>query len=146
MAIAQYTVVPLEQRPGGLYLARIQDDRILQAQLFLSVKSQIPEQQVTEQLPKLCKIASTAEIQGLVQAAAPGLRLQAVHRPPPQLPALEGTLYFSLGTGDRFWQGILANKNIAIYLPPPFDPTRTKIELLAVVAPAARPGGGATHA
>ena len=146
MALAQYTVVPLEQRPGGLYLARIQDDRVLQAQLFLSVKSQIPEPQVTEQLPKLCKIASTAEIQGLVQAAAPGLRLQVVHRPPPQLPALEGTLYFSLTTGDRFWQGILANKNIAIYLPPPFDPTRTKIELLAVMAPAAaRPGGGTTH-
>ncbi len=140
VATAQYLSVPLEQRPGGLHLARIQDDRILQAQLFLAVRSEIPEQQAAEQLPRLCKVASTAEIQGLVQAAAPGLPLQVVHRPPPQIPLRPGTLYFSLATGDRYWQGILANRNIAIYLPPPFDPVRTKVELLALAAPAAAPG------
>jgi type VI secretion system protein ImpJ len=132
MAIPQYVTVPLEQRPGGLHLARIQDDRILRSQLFLAVKSELSEQQVAEQVPRLCKIASTAEIQGLMQASAPGLALQVVHRPPPQIPMRAGTQYFALATDDRHWQSILANRNIALYLPPPFDPIRTKLELLAI--------------
>src|SRR5205823_4492101 len=132
LAIAQYVAVPLEQRPGGLHLARIQDDRILRSQLFLAVKSDLSEAQVAEQLPRLCKIASTAEIQGLVQAAAPGLPLRVEHRPPPQIPLRQGTLYFSLATDNRYWQGILANRNLVMYLPPPFDPARTTVELLAL--------------
>ena len=137
LAIAQYVAVPLEQRPGGLHLARIQDDRILRSQLFLAVKSDLSEAQVAEQLPRLCKIASTAEIQGLVQAAAPGLPLRVEHRPPPQIPLRQGTLYFSLATDNRYWQGILANRNLVMYLPPPFDPARTTVELLALTpAPA----------
>jgi type VI secretion system protein ImpJ len=132
MAVAQYLAVPLEQRPGGLHLARIQDDRILRSQLFLAVKSELSEQQVAEQVPRLCKIASTSEIQGLMQAAAPGLALKVVHRPPPQIPLRAGTQYFALASDDRHWQSILANRNIALYLPPPFDPVRTKVELFAI--------------
>lgn len=137
LALAQYLTVPLEQRSGGLHLARIQDDRILRSQLFLAVKSDLSEAQVAEQLPRLCKIASSAEIQGLVQAAAPGLPLRVEHRPPPQIPLRPGVVYFSLAADNRYWQGILANKNLVLYLPPPFDPARTTVELLAVASTAA---------
>jgi len=142
MAAVQYTAVPLEQRPGGLHLARIQDDRILRSQLFLAVKSELSDQQVAEQVPRLCKIASTSEIQGLMQAAAPGLSLKVVHRPPPQIPLRSGTQYFALAPDDRHWQSILANKNIALYLPPPFDPVRTKVELFAVAQAASQAAPG----
>jgi type VI secretion system protein ImpJ len=134
LASAQYLVVPLEQRAGGLHLARIGDERLLQAPLFLGVRSELPEAQVADAVPRLCKMASTAEIQGLVQAAAPGLSLTWLPRPPPQLPPREKTQWFAVGTGDRHWQSILANRNMAIYLPPPFDPAKTKVDLLAVPA------------
>ncbi len=136
MAAQEYVVVPLEQRAGGLFLARLQDERLLRGQLFLTVKSEHPESMVVEQLPRLAKVASAAEIQGLVQAAAPGLPLKVVHRPPPQLPVRPGVIYFALVPGDRLWQGILTGRNIALYLPPPFDPIRTKLELLAIPADA----------
>ncbi len=146
LAVAQYATIPLEARAGGLHLGRFADEALLRAQLFLAVKSDLPEQQVADAIPRLCKIASTAEIQGLVQAAAPGLVLQWLPRPPPQLPPRQGVAYFAIATGDRYWQGILANRAIAIYLPPPFDPARTKVELLAVPAaggaPPAGPGSG----
>jgi type VI secretion system protein ImpJ len=132
LAVAQYIPVPLEQRAGGLHLGRIQDERVVQAGLFLMVKSDLPEQQVADAVPRLCKMASTAEIQGLVQAAAPGLQLTWLPRPPPQLPARAGTTYFAIAKTDRFWQSIATNRNVAIYLPPPFDPAKTKIELCAV--------------
>ncbi len=146
LATAQYIAVPLEQRAGGLHLGRMQDERILQAGLFLMVKSDLPEQQVADAVPRLCKMASTAEIQGLVQAAAPGLQITWLPRPPPQLPARTGTTYFSVAKTDRFWQSIATNRNIAIYLPPPFDPGKTKLELVGVpgaeAAPAAPPAAG----
>jgi type VI secretion system protein ImpJ len=141
LAVAQYIPVPLEQRAGGLHLGRIQDERVLQAGLFLMVKSELPEQQVADAVPRLCKMASTSEIQGLVQAAAPGLQLTWLPRPPPQLPARTGTTYFAIAKTDRFWQSIATNRNVAIYLPPPFDPAKTKLELAAVPgaeAPAAQ--------
>jgi type VI secretion system protein ImpJ len=132
LASAQYVAVPLEQRAGGLHLGRLQDERVLQAALFLMVKSELPEQQVADGVPRLCKIASTSEIQGLVQAAAPGLQITWLPRPPPQLPARAGTAYFSVAKTERFWQSIATNRNLAIYLPPPFDPAKTKLELVAV--------------
>jgi type VI secretion system protein ImpJ len=144
LATAQYVTIPLEQRAGGLHLARLQDERIVQAALYVAVKSDLPEQQVAEALPKLCKIASTAEIQGLVQAAAPGLQLTWLPRPPPQLPARAGTAYFAVAKGERHWPSIVASRALAIYVPPPFDPQRTKVELLAVPAgDATAPSAGA---
>jgi type VI secretion system protein ImpJ len=140
LAVAQYIPVPLEQRAGGLHLARLQDDRVLQAGLFLMVKSELPEQQVADNVPRLCKIASTAEIQGLVQAAAPGLQVTWLPRPPPQLPARTGTTYFAVAKTERFWQSIATHHNLAIYLPPPFDPAKTKLELAAVPGAEAAPG------
>lgn len=141
LATTQYIPVPLEQRAGGLHLGRLQDERVLQAALFLMVKSDLPEQQVADAVPRLCKIASTAEIQGLVQAAAPGLQITWLPRPPPQLPPRTGTTYFAVARTDRFWQSIATNRNLAIYLPPPFDPAKTKIELAAVPGMESPPAG-----
>lgn len=132
LAAAQHMVVPLEKRAGGLYLGRLADEALLRAQLFLSVQSELPEQQVIDAIPRLCKVASTAEIQGLIQAAAPGMILQWLPRPPPQLAPRPGAAYFAIATGDRYWQGVLANRAIAIYMPPPFDPAKTGLELLAL--------------
>jgi type VI secretion system protein ImpJ len=140
LAAAQYLQIPLEARAGGLYLGRFQEEAALRASLFLAVKAELPEQQVVDAVPKLCKIASTAEIQGLVSAAAPGLPLQWLPRPPPQLPPRQGVQYFAVNTAGRHWQGVLTSRAIAIYLPPPFEPARTRVELLAV------PGGPAAAA
>lgn len=132
MAAQRYVTIPLEKRAGGLHAARLADERLLHADLFLAVKSELAEAVVTEQLPRLCKIACAADIQALIQAAATGVTVQVVHRPPPELPVQPDRVYFSLGQGDRFWQGIVAARNMALFLPPPFDPERTLLELLAI--------------
>jgi type VI secretion system protein ImpJ len=139
LAIQEYVAIPIEKRPGGLFLARFADERVLKGQFFLVVKSDHPESTVVEQLPRLCKIAAASEIQGLVQAAATGLPIQVVHRPPPQLPVRPGSVYFSLVPDGRYWQGITTGRNLALYLPPPFDPVRTELELLVILADVASP-------
>jgi type VI secretion system protein ImpJ len=144
LALERFTRLPLEVR-AGLHVARVQDDRLLRGvPLFLSVKSDIPEAQVAEQLPRLCKVAALPDVQALVQAAAPGLPLQATLRPPPELPQRPGVVYFLVTPAERLWKNVQADRTLAIYLPPPFDPSRAKVELLALgVPPAGAPGSGA---
>lgn len=132
----RFTRVPLDVR-GSIQIARVQEERLLRGRLFLSVRTELPEPQVAEQLPRLCKIAALPDVQGLVQAAAPGLPLQYVGRPPAELPAKAGVLYFLVGTAnERLWKSVLADRSLAFYLPPPFDAARAKVELLAVAPPA----------
>jgi type VI secretion system protein ImpJ len=133
VALEQCISVPLEKRQGGLHIGKLTDERAARCpQFILTVKSDLPEKTVAEQLPKLSKIASQAEIQGLVQAAAPGVPIQVTFRPPPEVPVRPGVVYFSLGTEDSRWQNAVRDRTVAIYLPQPFDPQRTQIELLAV--------------
>lgn len=139
LVVQQYVAVPLEQRPGGLFLARLQEERTLRGQLFLAVKSEQPEATVIERLPHVCKVASSFEISELIKIAARGLPLKVVHRPPPQLPVRPDAIYFALVPDDRYWQGIVAGRNVAFYLAPPFDPAKTKLELLAIPGEAGAP-------
>ncbi len=133
LASAQFVQIALEQRPGGIHVARLADDRVLKGgQLFLLVKAELPEAQTAEQVPRLCKIASVSDIQALLGAAAPGLQVQLVHRPPPQLPIRPGALYFSIAKGERYWERIASTRALAVYLPPPVDPARPRLELLAI--------------
>lgn len=134
IGVERFVRVALEVR-GPVQLARFPDDKLLRGRLFLSVRTELPQPQVAEQLPRLCKIAALPDVQSLVQAAAPGLSLQYVNPPPPEIPARAGTLCFALGTGDeRLWKNVLLDRTLALYLPPPFDPARAKVELLAIAA------------
>ena len=58
--------------------------------------------------------------------------LQVNNRPPPEVSVRAGTVYFSLMVDDPYWKNALRDRAVAIYLPQPFDPSRTKIELLAI--------------
>jgi type VI secretion system protein ImpJ len=133
VAVDQCINLPLEMRPGGLYVAKLEDDRLARcSQFILTVKSDLSEQQVIDQLPRLSKIASFSEIHRIVQAAAPGVPLQPTFRPPPEVPVRPGVVYFSLTTTDNYWKNAVRDRAVALYLPQPFDPSRTKVELLAV--------------
>ena len=128
--------VSLETRPGGLQVGKLDDDRFARCSEFiLAVKSELPEQQVADQLPRLSKIASTGEIHRIVQAASSGVPLTVTFRPPPEVPVRPGVVYFSLATQDPYWKNALRDRAVALYLPAPFDSSRTQIELLGVPGP-----------
>lgn len=129
-----YINVPLEINQS-VYIGTLEDERLMKAPHFLlALRSEIPEHQVVQRLPGLCKIASSSQLpQVLRSAATPGVPIQATNRPPPEIPVRAGVLYFTLGLQNNdYWRNILQERRIAIYLPPPFDPAHVKLELLAV--------------
>jgi len=133
----KFIVVPLETRPDGLHFGRLEDDRLPRSKLYiLTVAStNIPEQTVAQQLPALSKIASWTQVGDIVVSAVVGVPLQVTYKPPPEIPIKQGLVYFQLDTEHQYWKAIAQERTVAIYLPPPFDPTNIKIQLLAVPAP-----------
>jgi len=128
-----YISVPLDLNQS-VYVARLDEDRLTKATHYvLAVRSELPEEQLVQRLPGLCKIASQTQLaQVLRSAATPGVPIQATHRPPIEIPVRAGVTYFQLNLQNDYWRNILQEKVAAIYLPPPFDPAHVKLELLAV--------------
>ncbi len=125
--------VPLEARRDGMWIGVLKDSRLLECQTFvLSVEADQAQQDIANRLPQLSKVASWKQISRIVRSAIPGAPLVATHRPPPQIPIRPRLVYFQIDTSHAYWQQISEEKTIAIYLPPPFDPTRAKLKLMAV--------------
>lgn len=125
--------VPLESRPDGMWIGQLKDDRLLKCPRYvMAVEAQSPQQETANRLPKLSKIASWKQINAIVQSATPGAPLSATHRPPPEIPVRPKQVYFIVATDDRYWRSILQEKTIAVYLPPPFDPSKAKIKLMGI--------------
>lgn len=129
--------VALEGRRDGMYVSELKDPRIWTCDRFLlAVKTDLPEQPTAAQVPRLSKLASFAEIHGILSAATPGAPVEVTYRPPPEIPVKSGSVYFTIATDNPYWRNVVAEKNIAVYLPPLFDPAKTVIHLLGVPAAA----------
>jgi type VI secretion system protein ImpJ len=133
VAIAPALPIALERRAKGMYLGFLTDERFSRcAYVLLAVRSEVAEQQVVNDVPRLTKIASREEITNLLKAATPGVPLKVTFRPPAQIPVRPGVVYFYLSLKDPFWKKAVAEQNIAVYLPAPFDTEQTQVELLAI--------------
>lgn len=127
----RYTKVHLEQSANGVLTAAI-DEQLSSSTLVLAVKCDIADQTVGEQVPRLAKLAASSQIQAIVRSAMSGVPLHLTHRPPSEIPVQSGVVYFLVSTHDQYWHSVLQEKSLSIYLSPPYDPSRTEIELLAV--------------
>ncbi|HJL14165.1 MAG TPA: type VI secretion system baseplate subunit TssK [Sandaracinaceae bacterium LLY-WYZ-13_1] len=128
-----YVAMPLDGREDGMYLGQLTDDRLIGCSKYLiGVRSQIAEQEVANTLPRLSKMASWGDINSILSAATPGAAVEVTYRPPPEIPVKAGVVYFVISTDNNYWRNIINDRQIALYLPRPFDPQQTKIELMGV--------------
>jgi len=124
--------VPIEIHEG-IHVGNLNDERILKCQQFvLGAVSAIPMDQLGRELPGRAKIASWTQLPFLMRAATSGVRLQVTHRPPAEIPVRPGVVYFLMDTSVDHWRHVLAERKVAIYVPPPFDPSQVKVELYGI--------------
>jgi type VI secretion system protein ImpJ len=125
--------VPLEARQDGMWIGQLKDDRLPKCPRFvLAVEAQADQQETANRLPKLSKIASWKQINQIVRSATPGVPLTVTHRPPPEVPVRPKIVYFMLDTADAYFRTISTERTVAIYLPPPFDPSKATITLMGI--------------
>lgn len=134
LAMAEnFLEVTLEARRDGMWIAMLKDQRLLDCPVFvLALDANAPQQDVANRVPHLSKVASWKQIPKIVRSAIPGAPIKASHRPPPEVPIRPHEVYFVIDTSHEYWEQILREKTIAIFLPPPFDSSRAKARLFAI--------------
>jgi type VI secretion system protein ImpJ len=124
--------VPMEIHEG-IHVGNLNDERIIKCQQFvLGAQSSMPIEQLARELAGRAKIASWTQLPFLMRAATRGVPLQVTHRPPAEIPVRPGVVYFLMDTSIDHWRHILSERKVAIYAPPPFDPSQVKIELFGI--------------
>jgi type VI secretion system protein ImpJ len=95
-------LVPLDVREG-VHLGRFEDEVLLRAPNFvLAVRSDLARDELVQRLPGLCTVASQAKLGAFLRAFTRGVRLQALDRPPPEVPTRPGTVYFLLDPRSEY--------------------------------------------
>lgn len=135
-----YVAIPLQSGTDGMYVASPQEDHFWGCQRFLiAIKTDLPEQPTATQLPRLSKMASQSEINGILSAATPGAPVEVTYRPPPEIPVKAGLVYFTVATDNAYWRSIVSERSVALYLPALFNPSTTSVQLLGVLGRDTRP-------
>lgn len=116
--------IPLTAQGESLFVGQLSDEH-LNAQFFLIVKSDMPENKIITELPKSIKISAREEIFAVHQAGIQGLTIDFIQRPPKGIQERSDLIYFRINKEGRFWDKIVKKKNIAFFLASEFS----KIEI-----------------
>lgn len=123
----------LQARDDGVYFGALADENWGRCDaFFIAVRSTLDEAEVVASLPQLVKVAAWSQINGILAAASPGVPVSVAIRPPAAIPTEAGKVYFRLAQDSAYWGGVSTEGNIAVYLPRPFEPAHTEVELLAL--------------
>jgi type VI secretion system protein ImpJ len=110
--------IPLEKTRESIYVGRVEDDRLLnEATFYLAVRAQMPEGQLIERVPRVVKVASRDTIDVVLGSALPGVTLSHASPPPASIPTRPRFHYFGLETSGMFWDRIIGEKSLAVYVP-----------------------------
>jgi type VI secretion system protein ImpJ len=112
--------IPLQKRSENLWFSQPIDEKLLQtAQLYLGASGDVDERKLVDELPRKLKIATPEGIHALAQAAALGLNVVYMPRPPAGLSNLPGHL-FQLQKAGFFWEAITKSRALGILVPAEF--------------------------
>ncbi len=127
-----YTRIPLEQREDGIFVGRLEDERVLDPSvtIYLGVYANVPAGDIQRGFPETAKIAAPDRIDALLAAALKGIDLRLTQSLPAALPAQAGWTYFQVEKQGEFWQGAQGARAIGIYAPPEYQ--GLLLEMIAV--------------
>jgi type VI secretion system protein ImpJ len=126
------TNIPLDKTRDNMFVAKIQDDRVLQPEgaIYVAVQAEVPAEKVVREAPLKFKISSQDRVDQLITAALRGISVKHIPAPPPEIPVQPGRNYFQVDkTGDH-WDAVRSSRSMALYLPPEFQ--GLNLELMAV--------------
>lgn len=110
--------IPLQQVESFLYNGEIRDERCIgPARWILEIQSPIGEADLIARVPKLTKMCSARFVLELIKRALPGLPLNHLSVPPPQIAARVESQYFSVNRGGPCWEHILQTRQLGVYVP-----------------------------
>lgn len=118
---SNYERIGLERQRDSLLVASARKELLQQAQLFLVTRSERhSEEQLTNALPGMLRIASPNTIDKVLQSYTRALNVESTRRLPTGMPVDNQATYFKLEKRGPFWDSILDEEGLAIFLPSDF--------------------------
>ncbi len=109
--------IPLEERRPGIHVGIITDRNLLRAAFFvLSVRADMPSEQLRQLFAAQVKIGAVEHIQKLVTNALPGIQIRPLPVAPRQIPFYAGASYFALDVNSPHWQQMQNSGAFAIHI------------------------------
>ena len=125
--------LPLRVNQGTSWVGEFIDERLIHCTTFVLVVTVDSDLVVAnKEIPEVAKIASWRRIRKIVEVSALGVPLRATLRPPSEIPTQPRQAYFLLDLHDPLWHELLAERRIAIYIRPPYDPQRASLRLFGI--------------
>ena len=110
--------IPLRQVESFLYSGELTDERCIgPARWILEIQSPIGEADLIARVPKLSKMCSARFVLELIKRALPGLPLNHLSVPPPQIAARVESQYFAVNRSGPCWEHILQTRQVGVYVP-----------------------------
>lgn len=124
-------MVPLQRGEDGIHRGRITDARDLaRARWFLGVRASVDAATLAAQVPRLVKTCSALHVARLVRDAYPGLPLEHLAAPPPEIAPRPGTQYFGLGQAGPCWKSIADTHEVGVYVPDSIPDAEIEVTIL----------------
>lgn len=122
--------IPFQQVRPSFLAAHLPEDLARTADLYLSISGEALTATVTESLPHKLKLGCPDDVERLLQAALPGIRLLPVPIPPAPLPVRIGNHYFALERHTPLYEHMAASGTLALHQPQSLPDLR--FELFAI--------------
>jgi type VI secretion system protein ImpJ len=112
------TSIPLELSGPNLYTCSVSDARAFgPARWILGVRASLPANEIVARVPALGKVCSKKFVLELVKRAFPGLRLDHLPFPPPQISPRPDTQYFAIERSGPCWDTIVSTQEVGVFAP-----------------------------
>lgn len=109
--------LPLKLRKYGIRVCTLPDVGLLdQANFVLSVRADLPTEQIRSRITAHTKMGTVERIRELVNAQLPGIGLTPLAVVPRQVPYHAGAVYFQLETQGEYWQELKHSGGLALHL------------------------------
>ena len=110
--------IPLRPVESFLYNGELTDERCIgPARWILEIQSPIGEADLIARVPKLTKMCSARFVLELIKRALPGLPLNHLSVPPPQIATRVESQYFAVNRSGPCWEHILQTRQVGVYVP-----------------------------
>lgn len=124
--------LPMSRQDDQTWKASLHDIRLREeADLYLSVRSDIPAWQIADRFPELCKAGSPDDVNAFSMVALSGIPLIAVTRVPAALPVRLENQYFALDMESKAAKEMLEQGVCMFYVPSLLG--ELELELFAVL-------------
>jgi type VI secretion system protein ImpJ len=118
ISVKKYVNIPLERKSETMLVGNVADSSLFQqAEIFLTVRSDMPEKEMIDAMLTNIRVASPDTINAVLASFSKALPLTHSMMPPPELPRQEGTYYFRMEPSGSFWESMIRSSAIAIFIP-----------------------------